>query len=302
MFTSEPEEYASFREELIFEYSQEESSDLLFEIELGENEGFREVKKLYDTSSAKINVAPMVAAKFLTTPTSGATELCLPTSGYGQVRVMCGDTSTTSKYFVAARGGLPSCQGVLSRLPQSRFINYMDYAELWIYAEEGSNIEAYIEITHDGGTEYEQYSGNFDYKQLYCVRLNTSSYPSHTKSVKITIEVEFEITDVITFYYTPKIRDTVRLAWIGELGGIEHYTFPVANSIKLYQNGVREYEVESAFEASQTIEALSDIITSEKVWLCEDGQYIEVNTLSDQMILNNNGELSTAIYKFERYD
>ena len=44
MFTAEPAEYASFRDELLFEYSQEESSDLVFEIELGEDGESAEVK------------------------------------------------------------------------------------------------------------------------------------------------------------------------------------------------------------------------------------------------------------------
>ncbi len=83
---------------------------------------------------------------------------------------------------------------------------------------------------------------------------------------------------------------------------MEHYTFPRVNSLTLLSSGALHYEVESAYESSSEVDALSDIVTSERVWIVEDGEYIEVDMLSELMVLNKRRELATVELKFARYD
>ncbi len=301
MFVSEPEAFASFREKLLFEYAQEESADLIFEIELGDDEDSCEVKKLYGVDGATINVAKIVANRFMTKPSSGASSLETPQSGYGLVAVKCGDDSTQAQYFVASKCAMPDV-GLLTTMPTDRVISYGEADELWIRADEGAEVMVIVECEDEGGTTSTTYEHTAEGCGLVRFRFATEDFSSFTKIARIEVYCDGESVEQLRYCYVPSVWGAVRLAWIGEWGGVEHYTFPVINTLTLLSSGALHYEVESAFESSDVVDALSEIVTSEKVWVVEDGEYIEVDMLSELVVLNKRRELATVEFKFARYD
>ncbi|MFI3291885.1 MAG: hypothetical protein SNG27_00195 [Rikenellaceae bacterium] len=301
MFVSEPEAFASFRGKLLFEYEQEEESELVFEIELAEDGDYVEVKKLYGVDGATINVAHVVANRFMTEPSSGVSSLETPQSGYGLVAVKCGDESTEAQYFVAAKSPLPEV-GVLATMPLDRIISYGEADEVWIRAGEGAQVLVMVECEDEGGTTSTTFEHTVEGCGLARFRFATEDFSCYTKIAHVEIYCDGESLAQMRYCYVPSVWGAVRLAWIGEWGGVEHYTFPVTNSLSLLANGARHYEVESAYESSSVVEALAEIVTSERVWIVEDGEYIEVDMLSELVLLNKRRELATAEFKFARYD
>ncbi|MFR9603318.1 MAG: hypothetical protein SNG02_05545 [Rikenellaceae bacterium] len=301
MFTKEPEALASFRDELIFEYAQEGSDELTFEIELEGSGSSQEIKKLYGVSSASINVAPYVANKFMTTPSSGESALTTPDCGYAQVTLKCGNDSSSTQYFVASKVELPE-EGMISSLPASRFIGYGEADEIWIHAPEGSQVEATVECTDEGGVTSSTFSHTAQECGFVRFRFNTSDFSPYTKMAKVTITCGGEAIAEVSYLFITRVKGAVRLAWIGSYGAVEHYTFPATNSLSLLKSGALQYEIESAYEPYGVVNALAEILSSEKLWLVEGEEYTEVELLSDVVVLNKNGELSTVEYKIERYD
>ncbi len=301
MFIKEPEAFASFRGELVFEYSQESVEELSFEIELEGSEVVQEVKKLYGVNSASINVAPIIANRFMTTPSSGVTALETPDCGYGLVTLKCGGVSSSSRYFVASKEELPEV-GVISSLPTSRFISYGEADEIWIRAQKGREVEVTVECTDEGGVTSVTYEHAVEECGFARFRFNTADFSAYTKIAKVRVVCDGETLEEVSYYYVSRVRGAVRLAWIGAYGAVEHYTFPATNSLTLLKSGIRQYEIESAYEPYGMVNALAEILLSERLWMvCED-VYNEVELLSDVVVLNKNGELSTVEYKIERYD
>ncbi len=301
MFITEPQEFDSFREELIFEYSQEESDDLTFEIELSGEEESREVKKLYGTSSAIINIAPIVANAFMPTPTLSESAIETPSCGVGQVKLSCGDIETSAKYFIAAKGETSEC-GVLTDMPKNRVVCYGDTDEIWLRAAAESVINIRVETLGEAGSASRSFEHSVGECGVARFVFNTTDFSSLTSLAKLYIYADEELIGEVIHIFTPHSKGATRLAWIGSAGAIEHYTFPVTSALTLLKSGIRQYTVESAFEANDTVAALAEIVCSERVWLVEEGEHIEVQMLSDQVTLSKNGELSTVEYKFERYD
>ncbi len=301
MFTKEPEEFSSFREELTFEYSQEESAELIFEIELSNEEESKEVKKLYDSTTAIINIAPIVANAFMPTPADSQSSLTTPDCGVGQVKLSCGQVQTTPKYFVAAKGETPEI-GPLTDMPKNRLLSYGDADEVWLRATPQSVINIEVETQGDAGSASSSFEHTVEECGVARFVFNTVDFSSLTSLAKLYIYCDQELIGEVIYIYVPRSKVATRVAWIGKAGAVEHYTFPVTSSISMLKSGIRQYTVESDFEASNTVAALADIVCSERLWVVEGGEYIEVQLLSDQVTIFKNGALSTVEYKFERYD
>ncbi|MFI3301879.1 MAG: hypothetical protein SNH35_06680 [Rikenellaceae bacterium] len=301
MFVREPEPFASFRGELVFEYEQNEESDLVFEIELEGEEESQEVKKLYGVSSAVINVAHVVANKFMTTPSSGSSSLETPESGFGKVKLKCGDDESSSQYFVAAQVSMPEA-GVLSSMPKSRTISYGEAEEIWIRAQVGSVVQVEVAAVNEGRESVTQFDHTAQECGLVRFRFVAEDFGAFTKMAKVTILVDGATVEELVYYYVLRDKGAVRLAWIGEYGGVEHYTFPVTNALTRYKSGVSRYDIESMYEPQSVVEALAEALESERVWIVESEVYSPVEMVSESVVLNAKGELATVSYKIERYD
>ncbi len=302
MFVDVPDSLASFRGELSYEYSQEASSDLLFEVQFnGENEFF-EVKKLYNAKEATINIAPILANRYLPRPKmEGA---IFDEADYGCVSVVmrCGDELSDERLFVASRVELPE-SGLVSIIPQGRFISYAENDEVWLRVGSGVGImTAVVEVTDDAGVISYNYSTNCQGATLVRFRFDTKAYSSYAKMAKVKFVCSEEVVCEVNYYYVSRPKMSVRLAWIGRTGAVEYYTFPVINSLLKYRDGSRVVEVESAYESEALIDALSDMIISPRVWLVRGDDVVEVEMMSDRLELNPRGELSTVKYKIAIYD
>ncbi len=301
MFIREPEPFASFRGELVFEYEQESSDDLIFEIELEGEDESQEVKKLYDVSGAVINVAHVVANKFMTTPSSGSSSLATPESGFGKVKLKCGEEESTAQYFVAAQLSMPEV-GVLSSMPRSRTISYGEAEEIWIRAQEDDVVSVEVTAVNDGCESVTTFDHTAQECGLVRFRFATEDFGAYTKMVRVKVSIGGEVATEIEYYYVLRDRGSVRLAWIGGYGGVEHYTFPMTSALTRYKSGVTRYEIVSMYEPQSVVEALAEALESERLWIVEQGVYSPVEMVSESVVLNEKGGLATVNYKIERYD
>ncbi len=301
MFISVPENLASFRDVLLYDYSQSSSEDLIFEIELGGGAESFEVKKLYGVRSASMNIAPIVANRYLPVPTTSAEIFATPDCGYGEVVMKCGDEESEMRYFVASKVGLPQ-RGVVSSLPTSRFVSYGEVDEIWLCVDSAEEVVANLVVSDDGGESSYTYTCEAEGCGLLRFKFDSTLYGLYAKMVKITFEIGGEHFAEASYYYITRPKGSVRMAWIGQSGAIECYTFPVVNSSVLYKDGSQQIEVESAYEPSGVISSLSDMLCSPRVWVMDYGDIIEVEMLSESVDLRTNGELSTITYKIVRYD
>lgn len=102
------------------------------------------------------------------------------------------------------------------------------------------------------------------------------------------VEVEYVVID--------PPRESLRLAWISSRGGVEHYTFPHITARELTSAG-SDVGLKSALEGFDMRRALAEIAQSPKLWAVVDGEYDEVELVSEYIEVKPRAELSSVELK-----
>ncbi|MFI3304178.1 MAG: hypothetical protein SNF68_06030 [Rikenellaceae bacterium] len=307
MFTTYPENYESLYSELIYSYSTtysqddyaEEEGDITIYIVDSTSDEIIGVKRFYSTSTAEINVAPIIrsfAYPNVVTAQSGF----VTDSNSGTVAVMLVDSSdqvTESRRFTLSRSeesevGLLSSLPVMARtmtLGESELLTFRVDPQLPITVEQRQYIVEREEAVAVKSYSIEAQISGFATFNIVAEALEEQLdvvEEQSLDSIELSIYQSDELVEKLRYIIVDSPVDPIRLAWISSRGSIEHYTFPVVTQ-RSYQAGVSNtLTISSAFETYAVRRAIAEIVESPKVWIAIDtGGYLEVTVESEAVEL-----------------
>ncbi len=300
MFINNPTNFSSMWEDLIFEYTRTDETDLLIEIQDARTDELLGVKKLYSSKEISLNVAPiffstmMPVPEYFSTLTFGST-----TYGFPKILLTDGEFSSDALYFTYAKEQV-SERDMLTTMPLSRILRPGECDLIYFVTPEQSAVRFIIlgvNFENDVNEEIMSISSNGS-DQVVILNIAADEF---IKSYDI-ITVEADNSDQIyTVNYTlcEQIPNSYRVAWISQSGSIEQYTFPQVVSKSYLSSGATTKTLLSSYGSQAEVEALAQIVSSPKVWHFEDGEFTEIEVLTTEVEILKQGVLSVTTIKIQ---
>lgn len=179
---------------------------------------------------------------------------------------------------------------IISSLPALRRIAYGECDELLVRVPQNGVIAATITADNGESLSIERVAST----GITALSISTKDFGTNIDTLHVELTHNGEVFNRIDYLVVEPQKSSVRLAWVSESGSIERYTFPrIGVSCKVgkrYFNTEscratasatieRNWVLTSRYEPRATIEALSHIISSPKVWIEEEAmREIEVCT------------------------
>ncbi len=281
------------------ETENEAPSDLMVEVVDATTNEVIATQQLRGVVSAEVNVAPYIERFAEYHPSHSSTGFGEAPTRACAIRV---DGEMSDRVVVSTNKTLQTLPTVVTAMPSSRHISEGEVDELLLLVEEGDNIVANIETDRGGNL-------TIDYTTITgAVIMTMAAKDFDADTTAIDVEILRNGEHFITLHYTmkAKYKGGCRLAWISESGSIERYTFPIVvkrecKSKKCFvgtgedRRMVRatsesELSLVSRYEPSAMVEALSHIISSERVWIEEKEECREVAVITSAVDYSLFGE------------
>ena len=298
---SKPEDFTPIKEGLLFVVEADEKCDLdvaIINAYTGEEVGR---KVIYDTMRAVVDIAPYVADMPQFAPSKqGETELMsLPVISYMIVaqsadEVVESDEVLVSNNIVAEKVGVNSIFAV----DECREIAYGQSDHLLIKAPAAGMITAEVSADYGESYSYNVYSGSG--RAMFS--LSTQMFEQDVERIVVEIYCNGEFLQSVDYEIIPKIPNAVRVAWISDIGTLEHFTFAALYSRTLVAKQRRIFvgsagqtssctpvewlNIGSARCSERVAEALATIVTAPKVWIERDGQYVEAMVVENEVVIS----------------
>lgn len=293
MFTSYPTSGESLYDQLIYSYESSQKSDLELTITNSANITDTYVKKLYDVTSASINVAPLFRYSAIPKLSVKSDGIYPSSDGYAAVVVSCGGYSTTKRIFTLAKHTI-SINNIITSMSLDRLIGVDESEIIRIYTPENESVTAQLYGTNSEGEEGElitEYSiiDNHDGMLELVFKCPDVEYDQLTLNIYYT-DTTHSLNYTVTKPY--HIGESVRLAWLSSAGSIEHHTFPIVKGKSMNSDGSYSYTLLSAYAPDSYVEAIAEIVSSAAVWIVEDDEYRKVEVESDMAPIKDCGSLS----------
>ncbi|MBR4994940.1 MAG: hypothetical protein IKY82_02635 [Alistipes sp.] len=306
-FTSIPAAYSSFNSPLIYEFMNEEGEqDTLFEIvDLATNEVIGR-KQLYATAGGSIDIAPYLRRR---------ARVLLPQSVEGcgvvdcatqiKVKVTAAGVSSSSRNFIAAKVSPDAHYALLTHQMAQRTMAHDEFDIVAYFAMPDAVVEVVVEASGKGteSLSIEPSSGGHR-----CIAISAREFDGATTSLKATIKVDGQVADTIEYEIKPNLQGARRIAWLNSDSSPELYTFPMRKSILV--EAVRkhietlwgreaaslerhnELKLLSAYEPQQQIEALQEIVHSERLWLVRGAEVESIELKTERILVAPNDGMS----------
>ena len=242
---------------------------------------------LREIISAKVNIAPYVERfnGYAPIPLRQTTFMEVPTASY-KLRI---DNIESEKVALSVnRCEAPSLPAVISSFPLSRRIAHGENDEILIMVESGRTISAHI-VADTGESLHLEHLSTTGVATLV---ISAEDFGEDVRLLDITLCCDGEEFGSLSYKVVHAHKTYTRLAWISDCGAIERYTFPVSyksvhsasKQIIATAEGVatancrteHKVSLSSRFESQATIEALSQIVSSPKVWIEQNGDFESV--------------------------
>lgn len=299
-FTSIPEAYNSFREPLVYSFDTQTTTptDVVIEVKNYHDDSIIGRKKLYSVTSGEVDIAPYL--RWASQPhLPEKIEQCGVVDCGTQMTVYVEANGHKSKVrnYVAAKVDLDRLYTHLDTQINSRtmardefdlisFFSLPDVVVEVVVEAEGAE-RASLKITPDSGGQR-------------TVAITAKSFDFVPDTISATIYVDGTATKVIDYQIKPNLRGAHRLLWINRHSSPEAYTFPLRKSVLIVAarkhiesvwgkkaaalEGKGELKLLSAYEPQAQVEALAEIVHSERLWLA-DGTALRDVALKSDMVL-----------------
>lgn len=312
LFTSTPENLASYFRPLIYEFADEEAPRTLdFFIRDGLTDELIAVKRLCDTSAGKVDIAPILRSRLDVRP------LLTPGFASASGRALCVRTTvedtTRIRWFLPAETD-PDGSALIGTMPLERTIGCGECDELTL---EPDTLRVEIEIESPPGTSVKNYL-NFSSGDPSLFRLDTTELPAGFTRLALSFyDSDGAVRAQVRYAAVSRPEGAVRVAWFSRRGSLEHYTFPVANLLAEAQeredialcDGRRMrvraphrtmLTLTSAYERPELLRALCEIGTSPAVWVIDpQGRYLEAEAGAEERTIARPGALSALSFTFK---
>lgn len=301
-FTQIPPQFAPLGGRIEYALSTEAADTLDIHIVTADDE-LLGAKRFATVTQTSFDAAPYLRRAICFQPTTGSTGF-YPAQERTITAVVEAAGRSGAQAAAAGRTFLPTCVAVtgpalLSSMPRQRLISDGECDELTLWCEGAISVM----VTAQGDQSLVGQNYNSSSPGLHLFRLNTQDFPgAHT--IRVDAGACGEVV-----YTVISCRSGCRVAWRSASGSIEHYTFPkhlttcigVAKQRACGPQGRiavaiipdRRTTLESAYETTEMLERISEIIASPQVWRIQNGSYTPTEVMNDETVTHRNGSLST---------
>ncbi len=305
MFITYPQNYNSLYSELSYRYESDVEGDITLFVTDTLSDEILGVKKFYSTSTADINIAPLVREYVYPDVTLGDTSFLDPYR-QGVISVAVGDGAdlvSDPRIFSLSKFDEMSV-GLISTLPATNRAMSVDESEqirlrvdplLPIEMEQRQYIYGESEPIDISSLECEAQSLGF---ATFNFLVDT---PADYNVERIELDFIQDDAVIAQLQYTiiDPPEEATRVAWISHRGTIEHYTFPTVEGRRFDTSGETTLTLSSAYEEFVIRQALSEIIDSPRVWVILDRgiselEYREVKVVSSEMEISPRAALAVV--------
>lgn len=330
MFTTTPESYGSLYKDQIFKFESTFTEDHTYEIKEANSGDVIGVKKFYQTNSAEVNIAPIVRPYAMPTPSHLETGFCDSTH-FGAVKILLSrsgsvDTSVVESdevIFTLSKEAEKESD-ILTTLSRVRSLSMGESELVLIRCEPNATVtvdvkqyqyrlmDEQVSESADVTVHYsaEDSGDGFVLFSLRGEALGELAQEADVELEKISIEISQESAGSdtsgtigeISYYLIDPPRQSLRLAWISSRGSIEHYTMPFITSELVDKDGSRVYTLSSALECYAMREAIAEVVSTPTIWCVEDGEYIEIEVVDEQIELSPREDLAVVQFKISYSD
>lgn len=254
-------------------------------------------KRLAGVRSATIDLAPMLRSTLEFQSEKVPTGFCDASGRSVSVIVKCGGVSSQKRTFIPGPTSV-AAPSILTTMPKNRLIAHGECDDVTIFTDGGS---VSLHAFGDSCDEHREYASHGD-PGIAAFKLYTGEFP---KAGAVTLD--FGGGQTITYTVTDTIKGGRRIAWRSSAGSVEHYTFPVVKSAGVAAakqracnaTGVVAATVDkewrttlcSAYETHAMLDILSEIVTSENVWVVEDQAYTPVDVVTAAAAVRRHGSI-----------
>lgn len=313
-FVSQPKDFTPIQSGVVYTIESDEPTD--FDIGIIDNDTGIEVgrKHIYNTTTAVVDISPYIAnLSEQLFPKASPSELRkAPTATY----ILTVDTSNldseVSDTVTVSNNPQPLVLGVESIFPKSmlRKLSIGDSDELRVTTLPKSILTVEVTTDQSEHLSFELYSSN----GIAIFHLSSGDFADSTKEITVDIYRDENLLQSVIYDVVPRNNSAMRLMWLTPTGVVEHYTFPVTESKSIVAeqrqlflgtsgthigcSALCRATLRSDIHTSATIEALSTIIISPKVWIENQGNFYEatvVNTSAETSKLGKPTTLSVTI-------
>lgn len=232
---------------------------------------------------------------------TGATGLYAPESRTTALAVAVGSDKAAVRIFLhatrAVRAGEP-----LTSLPAVRLIGPGETDEVSVHCR--TSCTALLTAAGSGAPVQRRYETAAQGVALF--RLDAAEFPG-AESFDLTLTADGVESE---FHY--EVAETPaagrRLAWLNETGGIDRYTFPLAETccyrierrrllleeaghVQTETAAEQRWRLGSAYEPAAVLDALARLAAAPAVWAASDEGWTEVDTVSDSLCIERLGSL-----------
>lgn len=297
-FTLIPPDYAPLGGGAVYAFEAPESGTYDFRIIDALADQLLGTKRFYATAAGRFDIAPYLRDRIRCTPAAGSTGFAAAERRSVTVRVETDGAAAPARTFLPGptAGTAPELR---TSLPRVRLLAPGECEEITLLSAAPCTATIVVRTgdTTEGVTCRDTSGG------LRLFRLDTADFPQAE-----TITLSFGELGEVECHLVERPREAQRLAWVGRMGSVEHYTFPVEKFCEavVKKERIRGSEghatvqcrrevrttLVSAFETSENAEALTEILSAPAVWLAEDdGSYTPVDVLTDRAVFRRHGAL-----------
>lgn len=302
-FTAIPENYASLYGPLVYAFGDTaEPRTLDIAVENASNGETIAVKRLSNTSSGEVDIAPLIRNRVSVRPVTVAgfspASLRIP-----WVRIRVEEAVDTKRFLPALR--LPETGAVrLGSMPADRIISWGECDELTLLA---GVARAELSAQTAAGSVARVVTNPLPTIPVL-FRVDTMVWDESVSQAEVRLlDTNDEELAAVRYCFVPRPAEGVRVAWFGRGGAIEHYTFPVRTEVAERQSrqslrmaGGEErtfgadFEerttVVSAHEPQEVLRALAELGTARFAWAVDrSGRYVPVTAEAGEPVLLRRG-------------
>lgn len=319
MFESIPSNFKSLFAELNYSFvTSDDEREITISVYNADDNELCGTKRFYDSSAVSINIAPIIRNYAIPSAVKGNVGFVESlNSGFISVFVeeQMGE-STDSRTYLFSRSDSTESE-ILTSMPMERTIAKGESEMVTIRSEKGAMLVARLTYySYNSLSSLMEASYQLDSAEsgvaVFNFALESSLLDGELAGVAleyITLTIEEHLEDEsvkqlsqIKFIVIDPPPTPTRLAWISSSGSIEHYTFPTIDKILRDADAKLYISLSSALEEVGVRRSLSEIISSQRVWLDRGDSYEQVSITSDYIEITKVRELERVSLTIECSD
>lgn len=295
-FTQIPQNFAALDGEAVYAFTAETPGDYDICVFDAQTEALLGAKRFAEVTSARFDITPYLRPLLHYFPYTGKTGFVTDNLRTVSALVEINGIRTPARTFLPTDKA-SAAPSLLTTMPKNRLIFAGEGDELTFFAEEPCTVMLTAQYGEtEKKTVFTSVTAGW---QLF--RLDTRDFP---KAERIVVSADMGAEAEYVLATMPE--GARRLAWRSSAGSVEHYTFPIEQTVTIVTEeqetggssrsgqfrGHTEKRIvlRSAYQLGETLETLSGILSAPAVWLVGEN-YTPVKVLTTTAEVRRHGAL-----------